>query len=559
MNLEQFIIDTITFIPVWAIALTIILAAFWFWINWSRKVKDMTSMLVELRSEVIIRQEEGVGALNDIVEKTTDPAVKALLQETHDSLFQMPGDLGFEPFSLKTYQEIWQPKALLAKRVNLALFEAMPNILIGVGLMFTFVYLAAALGSASNALGSDGPEAIRGLLNNAGGKFLTSIAGILCSLIWNVRSKAVLEALDDEIEALSTAFRQIAKDTGAEAAVSLQMSLLGELLTENREQVGQLKRFETDFALAIGKAIGDKLQPAFDGLGSNLTSAIQELSQNLSKMNQDALGDMMEVFIKQMSLTQQEETQKFINSLGDLSEKLENIIPSIVGAAGTAGTAIGESMTAASEQIRTVISQSMKELQDAAKVLEGAILLTKGSVTDMGETIDRASTAGDAGAQRLDALLERLSDSTSVMDSAMKGAGSMIATLDLTVGKLSTLGDDLSEGVDSQRSVIRIVQEVLPRLQQDMQKVFSELETAGRQAEKSMADANRYLVGTTDRLDKTLGGFNEGIDNYTTRISKLHSQLDSHLGLAVTKLDGTMNNLSEVLDEFVESLPNKDR
>lgn len=557
MNFEQLLIDTITFFPVWLIAAGITLFALFFWWRWSSKVKGTTKSLANLTKQVTLRQEEGVDALRDILENTSDPAVKALLQETHDSLFQMPGELGYEPFSLKTYQEIWQPKVLLAKRVNLALFEAMPNLLIGAGLMFTFIYLAAALGSASNALGSDSAEAIRGLLENAGGKFITSIAGIFCSLVWNFRSKAVLEALDDEVEALSIAFRKIAKDTGAEAAVSMQMSLLGELLTENREQVGQLKRFETDFALAIGKAIGDKLNPSVDALGKELSWAIRELSKNLSQMNQDALADMMKAFVEQMSLTQQAETQKFMSSLGTLAEKLEGVVPSIVEAAGTAGTAIGASLTAAGEEIRLVVSAAMSELQVAAQTLEGAILLTKGSVTDMGDTLDRASAAGDAGAQRLEGVLARLGDSTTSMDSAMKGAGEMISTLDLTVGKLSTLGDDLSEGVEAQRSVVRVVQDVLPRLQQDMQKVFAELETAGRQAEKSMAEANRYLTGTTERLDKTLGGFNEGIDNYTTRISKLHSQLDSHLGLAVTKLDGTMNNLSETLDEFIESMPAK--
>jgi len=242
----------------------------------------------------------------------------------------------------------------------------MPNILIGVGLMFTFLYLAFALNSASSALGASGTDAMKPLLENAGGKFWTSIAGIFCSLVWNIASKRTLEALDDEIEALSIAFRRIAKDTGAEAAVSLQMTLLSELLNESRDQVGQLKRFETDFAVAIAKAMGDTLKPAFDGLGSELSAAINNLSQNLAKMNQEALSDMLKQFVDQMGVMQNEEMQKFMAALGGLAEKLESTVPTMAAAADEAGKNMANAMQSAVELLSAAFGGCMDDLHEAA-------------------------------------------------------------------------------------------------------------------------------------------------------------------------------------------------
>lgn len=547
--------------PVIAIALCILFGAIIFWQRWNPKIRAVTKALSDLRIQLELQKDKNAPDLNRLALTIQDDTVKALFEETKNSLFDMPSDLGSEKFSLKSYQEIWQAKALLAKRVNLSIFEAMPNILIGVGLLFTFGFLAFALTEASYAVGSTNSDealiAIKALLVSAGGKFITSIIGLLCSLVWNIASKRTLEALDDEIEALSIAFSGIAKDTGAEAAVTMQMSLLGALLEESREQVGQLKRFETDFAVAIAKAMGDTLKPAFDGLGSELSAAINNLSQNLAKMNQEALSDMLKQFVEQMGVMQNEEMQKFMAALAGLAEKLENTVPTMAAAADEAGKKMADAMQSAVELLSATFGNCMDDLQEAAKALEASLLLTKGNVVDLSNTIERAREVGDAGVTRADAIISKLGDSVQGMEATMRSVSDVVGAVEAASGKLANLGDNLSESVESQRAVVRMVQDVVPRLHQDIQKAFMEINNASKQAEKAMAEAQRHLGGTTDRLDKTLSGLNEGIDNYSKRLRDLHSQLDNHLGQAVTKLDGTMNNLSETLDEFIENLPVK--
>ena len=60
------------------------------------------------------------------------------------------------PMLLGSVSDLWQPERLLHKEVNFRLFEAAPNIAVGVGLFFTFVFLTLALTEATAALTLNG-------------------------------------------------------------------------------------------------------------------------------------------------------------------------------------------------------------------------------------------------------------------------------------------------------------------------------------------------------------------------------------------------------------------
>ena len=100
-------------------------------------------------------------------------------------------------YSFRSHAETWTVRDALGGRLNLSLFETMPNILIGAGLMFTFIFLAWALADAGGAMGGVNTQAkdaaMKSLIANAGGKFTSSIVGLFCSLTWNWRAKVSLE------------------------------------------------------------------------------------------------------------------------------------------------------------------------------------------------------------------------------------------------------------------------------------------------------------------------------------------------------------------------------
>ena len=72
-------------------------------------------------------------------------------------------------------------------RIDLRYHAALPSLLVGAGLLFTFFGLAVALGSAGGIVAANATQdtrnaALRGLLNAASFKFVTSIAGLFLSI-----------------------------------------------------------------------------------------------------------------------------------------------------------------------------------------------------------------------------------------------------------------------------------------------------------------------------------------------------------------------------------------
>jgi hypothetical protein len=173
-------------------------------------------------------------------EHEMDASVKILLQETNASWMAFPQSDAQNkiPQTLRSYRpyaEIWHIRRILKTKLNLELLEAMPNLLVGFGLMCTFAFLAVALlqtGQALRALDVSALQqetALQNLIATAGGKFIVSIAGLLCSLIWNWRIKVIMNKLQNSLHALCDTLKNIAPENATQIFMQTQLCLLQEI------------------------------------------------------------------------------------------------------------------------------------------------------------------------------------------------------------------------------------------------------------------------------------------------------------------------------------------
>lgn len=93
-------------------------------------------------------------------------------------------------------QEFFNERSLVAPRINLRLYNAMPGYLISLGLFFTFIGLVAAIAVAAQGLGTSTnveqtQAALVNLLDIASLKFISSVAGISLSIILSFVQKAI--------------------------------------------------------------------------------------------------------------------------------------------------------------------------------------------------------------------------------------------------------------------------------------------------------------------------------------------------------------------------------
>ncbi len=98
-------------------------------------------------------------------------------------------------------------------RINPRLHAAMPNLLVGVGLLLTFIGLAVALSSAGGMAdpGVDNDirqKALKKLLDVASAKFVTSLTGLLCSLAYTIYRGSQLDKAERSLDRFLAALEE---------------------------------------------------------------------------------------------------------------------------------------------------------------------------------------------------------------------------------------------------------------------------------------------------------------------------------------------------------------
>lgn len=516
-------------------AILISATSLYFW--WASKITETEVILRELIKSMGQSDMGGLQALESTIDKTKDLQLKSLLVETRDNLVEIEGDIGQEFYSLRNYADIWTARGVLTGRMNLSLFETMPNILIGAGLMFTFIFLSLALTDAGRAMdvNSERDAAMKSLIANAGGKFITSIIGLFCSLSWNWRAKIKIDELQSRMFELHAALRKIAPDTAAQAIVKRQHSIFKEILAESREQVGQLKRFETDIAVAIAKAIGNELQPSFRTLGTELVDAIKELTNRIGNMNEDALQKMIAQFIEEFRGTSSAEMQEFKNVLAQLAKNLE-----------AAGTKIG-----------TDLGNAGASFGSAAGNLESAISKTKETVEQLDTSLQRAGSVVNEGSDRFEVVSDKLFTNLRAVDGVLIGVDAFIEKIQQNIGTLNNISDSLDDTVESQKAIAVEFRDAIPKMSKALSDAVLEISTSTNTAATALTAIRTELEKTTGSIGQTVVSLSTGVDQYTEKVKALHLILDEKIGEAISKIGSAVMDLTDTMDDLVEALPKK--
>ena len=456
-QLEQLLVPLLIAAVIFVFSITV-------FVIWSRRIDQIRKSVTDLDNWVRSSNDKGRDILAQAQSKTPDEVLRFLLRETQAGLIDLPtgrnsAQTSTTSYSFRSHAETWTVRDALGGRLNLSLFETMPNLLIGFGLMCTFIFLAVALqqaGLALNALDVSArqqDQALQSLIATAGGKFITSIAGLLCSLVWNWRAKISLGNLQSSIDALCHTLRSKIPDNAAEASMRVQLSLFQEILQQNQAQVAELKRLE-----------------------GGLTNAGSQAAGELSK----------------------------------------------AGAVLTQG-----------------ITTGMASFGDAVQALAQTIQTTNSTVHTLDTALSRAATAGQQGAQQLESLMAQLSQTLGNLQTVMGGLQSTADKVDATADKFQTSATAIENAVTTQQETANTFKDSARTTEQALETVRTHL-----------MDAQKALNGTVDALTK-------GVSAYSTQVAGLHTKMDQHLATAVNQLGGSITNLEEVLDEFIDALPPK--
>lgn len=471
-------------------------------------------------------------------------------------------------------RDIWNPPTLLSRTFNLALAEAIPNILVGVGLLFTFFFLSLALSHATGVL-SDGPttaqikDAIEGLLKAAGAKFLTSLAGLFSSILWTFFAKRLLAELGTASEQFLEALAKIVPMKGGELVMERQVQLIGqlktnsddlsglteELLRESREQTGTFKRFETDLAVSLASAINKSVAPQMEAMTSKLVAAIESLSEKLGSMNQEALGTMLADFSSMLQKTSETEMKQLQQTLQQLSDKLVSAGENI----GRSGDGAGRAIDDAGAMLVSRVKEITDNLALGATNMEGAALSIKLAMNDLEITVQQASTMGERSVLFVNDALGKAGATVEQMERVSTGFAKTSEAMESVGGKIANVIDTVEELSREQRSVVLSVREVAPTALAAVERVTGVLQHAADQTLDVMQQTQNAMESTATALTQTVASITEGVTVYTEQVAELHRQMDGQLAKAVGSFDKGVNDLAESVEELAEVMKPKNR
>jgi hypothetical protein len=166
-----------------------------------------------------------------------------------------------------------------------------PNYLVGLGLLFTFAGLVAALYFASAGVAAasiqEAQDALRHLLAAATFKFMTSIAGLGASIVYSSREKTQLYRLGHRIDALCTALEQRLVPVTPEYLGTVQ-------LAEMRNQSLLLRRLGRHLHVTIPDTVEERLASELLDAIAPMRDGFARAAERIGRMDDTLLARLLE-------------------------------------------------------------------------------------------------------------------------------------------------------------------------------------------------------------------------------------------------------------------------
>jgi hypothetical protein len=275
----------------WALSGLLIAGALAIWLDFRRRLRPV---LEGLESALrVVEEAPSASALHDrfssinqrlAANPVTGEAWRAFVR----TLVPVPGQDGVLGATRRPREDL-NENILTSADVNLRFYTAVPNYLVGLGLLFTFMGLVAALYFASAGVVApsieEAQDALRDLLAAATFKFVTSIAGLGASIIYSSREKTHLYRLGQRLDALCTALEQRVVPVTPEYLGTVQ-------LAEMRSQSMLLRRLGRHLHVTIPDTVEERL-------ASELLDAIAPMREGFARAA-ERIGRMDDVLVARL-------------------------------------------------------------------------------------------------------------------------------------------------------------------------------------------------------------------------------------------------------------------
>jgi hypothetical protein len=316
------------------------------------------------------------------------------------------------------------------------LYRAMPNLLVGIGLLLTFFGLVTALYFTTDAIRNTtdlavSQNALRDLLYAASFKFYTSIAGLGGSIILTLVLRYGTSAIESDFDALASALE-------AKLAFVTPESIAFNHFREAQEQTKNLKLFNTEVAISVGKRIEEALAatlPAYLAQAmAPIGKSLDEVANKLTSMNEGAIGQMAGNFVEKLQGATGEQMHGLATTLGDLRTSFEQINHGM--------SESGAGLNQATQNFQNVTERMATRIEEAVAAVtrglasESASIgerLAQAAISAGEESRTRVVGAGNDLAETLSGIGRQLADAVGLMQGSLTGAVQEMSNIERSI------------------------------------------------------------------------------------------------------------------------------
>ena len=418
---------------------------------------------------------------------------------------------------------------IIFPRVSFNFYQSVPNLLMGLGILGTFIGLAAGVGVASSGLSSGNSseitDSLRQLLAGSSLAFYTSICGISCSIVFGLvvrsRDRKLRLAVNQWVEAIEFHLEQITPES-----IGLKQ------LEQAERAAKQLERFNSELVFSIQQTLEEgvagRLLPQFERLVESVEGLRSDRSTDAGQVIQQALARFTEA-MQERTGSQFDEMASIVsglnNTLGDVTRTMTDASRQLVedmAASNSAAVAelrntvgsVTQDLSRTGVEAASRVSDSLHKLQIAAESLERSAHKNEQLLTNMTAFVDQLAT----------------------LSNTMNSAHQQIVKVAEPIGRAA---DNIQASVDKTGEFLAQTTDLVGRLERYQESVTGAWE--------------RYQERFED-IDGSLGEvfkqINDGLTNYCEQVTNFSNALDGQMGEAIGKLASVIGELSGLIEDF---------
>ena len=291
------------------------------------------------------------------------------------------------------------------------------EMLIGIGLMLTFLGLVAALTMAGPNFvnGGDIKQTLGVLISTAGAKFLASIGGLLGSIFISFYQRLARSRINKRLYELCDSLEERLYYASAERIMADQYGHM-KRQTRNLEQLGN----------SIAVAIGDRIESAINNMPSMLGEAMSPMAQSIDNLREAVSDSNKEGLTELVGEFKRELTGAGEESMRQMAAQLENV-SSIMGTTVTSlqqtTTMLQDSLTGSAQQAATQLQQGSDAFAETLReAMAGLIAGQNALQTTLTNVVDKLTSGADQFDERLNKQRDQMAENMSLVVDSMNQA-----------------------------------------------------------------------------------------------------------------------------------------